>query len=292
MSKQSPVLRRLVKLSAVALGAGLVVTACSPVKVGSAAIVGNQRITIATLDTEVTNLSQAAKLYPGIVQLSQVQLTQQTLTWLIRFKINEELARQAGITISTAQAQNALNTIYAQTKANAKAHGITNVPLSLFLAANGIPPNLHNEVARYQAIDDQFLRQANGGQTPASTSAQSAAGGQAHQGPLPGGQVPERQGQPAVRSAGLQPGRGRARAQPGVAAGRLGQGDVAGGAVADLLIVLATSPRVAPGLLSWPAWEALRSADAVLAPAGHPLLPALDEAGIGYRVADKPESGR
>ena len=40
-----------------------------------------------------------------------------------------------------------------------------------------------------------------------------------------------------------------------------------------------TSPRVAPGLLSWQAWEALRSASAVLVPAGHPLLPALDEAG-------------
>ena len=53
-----------------------------------------------------------------------------------------------------------------------------------------------------------------------------------------------------------------------------------------MLIVLATSPRVAPGLLSWPAWEALRSASAVLAPAGHPLLPALDEAGIAYRVAE------
>jgi MazG family protein len=55
-----------------------------------------------------------------------------------------------------------------------------------------------------------------------------------------------------------------------------------------LLIVLATSPRVAPGLLSWPAWQALRSADAVLAPAGHPQLPALDEAGIGYQVTDEP----
>jgi peptidyl-prolyl cis-trans isomerase SurA len=175
MSKQSLVLRRLVKLSAVALGVGLVATACGPVQAGAAAIVGNQRITIATLDTEVTNLSQTAKLYPGIVQLSQVQQTQQTLTWLIRFKINEELARQAGITISTAQAQKALNTIYAQTKANAKAQGITNVPLSLFLAANGIPPNLHNEVARYQAIDDQFTLQANGGTAPTSTSAQSAA---------------------------------------------------------------------------------------------------------------------
>jgi XTP/dITP diphosphohydrolase len=56
-----------------------------------------------------------------------------------------------------------------------------------------------------------------------------------------------------------------------------------------LLIVLATSPRVAPGLLSWPAWDALRSAAAVLAPAGHPLLPALDEAGIGYRLTAEPE---
>ena len=53
-----------------------------------------------------------------------------------------------------------------------------------------------------------------------------------------------------------------------------------------MLIVLTTSPRVAPGLLSWPAWQALRSADAVLVPAGHPQLPALEAAGIAYRVAD------
>jgi uncharacterized protein YabN with tetrapyrrole methylase and pyrophosphatase domain len=55
-----------------------------------------------------------------------------------------------------------------------------------------------------------------------------------------------------------------------------------------LLIVLATSPRVAPGLLSWPAWEALRSATAVLASPGHPQLPALKEAGIAYRVVEEP----
>ena len=59
-----------------------------------------------------------------------------------------------------------------------------------------------------------------------------------------------------------------------------------------MLTVLLTSPRVAPGLLSWPAWQALRSADAVLAPAGHPQLPALDEAGVGYRVAAESEAVR
>ena len=47
------VLRRVVKASAVVLGAGLPVTGCSPVKFGAAAITGNQRITIATLTTEV-----------------------------------------------------------------------------------------------------------------------------------------------------------------------------------------------------------------------------------------------
>ena len=56
-----------------------------------------------------------------------------------------------------------------------------------------------------------------------------------------------------------------------------------------MLIVLATSPRVAPGLLSWPAWAALRSAAAVLAPAGHPQLPALAAAGVSYQLADEPD---
>ena len=57
-----------------------------------------------------------------------------------------------------------------------------------------------------------------------------------------------------------------------------------------MLIVLATSPRVAPGLLSWPAWEALRSASVVLASPGHPVLPALDEAGIAYRMTPEPDA--
>ena len=56
-----------------------------------------------------------------------------------------------------------------------------------------------------------------------------------------------------------------------------------------MLIVLATSPRVAPGVLSWSAWEALRTATAVLAPPDHPQLPALDEAGIAYRVVEEPD---
>src|SRR5271169_5791017 len=86
------VLRRLIKASAIVIGVGLFVTGCAvtPVKMGSAAIVGNERISIATLDTEVTNLSQAAKKYPGVVSLSATQQTQAALTWLIRYQIYEE----------------------------------------------------------------------------------------------------------------------------------------------------------------------------------------------------------
>ncbi len=50
---------------------------------------------------------------------------------------------------------------------------------------------------------------------------------------------------------------------------------------AGRLILLTTSHRVAPGLLSWQAWQALRGADAVLcADPGHPQLPYLREAGV------------
>ncbi|MEU6670141.1 nucleoside triphosphate pyrophosphohydrolase [Streptomyces sp. NPDC046727] len=52
------------------------------------------------------------------------------------------------------------------------------------------------------------------------------------------------------------------------------------------VVLLTTSHRVAPGLLSWPAWQALRAADAVLCADGaHPQLPYLREAGIAVAEA-------
>ncbi|MEE1929418.1 nucleoside triphosphate pyrophosphohydrolase [Streptomyces sp. TRM 70351] len=52
------------------------------------------------------------------------------------------------------------------------------------------------------------------------------------------------------------------------------------------VVLLTTSHRVAPGLLSWPAWQALRGADRVVcADAGHPQLPYLREAGVAVEIA-------
>jgi XTP/dITP diphosphohydrolase len=56
-----------------------------------------------------------------------------------------------------------------------------------------------------------------------------------------------------------------------------------------VLTILLSSPRVAPGLLSWQGWSALRSASRVLVgSAGHRLVPALTEAGVIAEVVDAP----
>lgn len=55
------------------------------------------------------------------------------------------------------------------------------------------------------------------------------------------------------------------------------------------LTLLATTHRVAPGLLTWRAWERLRTAARVLAPAGHPLLPSLADAEVAVEETPAPD---
>lgn len=53
------------------------------------------------------------------------------------------------------------------------------------------------------------------------------------------------------------------------------------------LVLLSSTHRVAPGLLSWPAWDALRGADRVLVgDPGHPQLPAVRAAGVTVELLD------
>jgi hypothetical protein len=171
------VLRRLLKASAVVAAAGLAVAGCSvtPVQMGAAAVMTSQRITIATLDTEVTNLSQTVERYSDTISLTAAQQTQDTLTWLVRFQINEELARQQGITVSTAEVEAASAEIIAAATSEAESEGLTNVTPDFILAYAGIPPNLYAELGRYQAIDNQYVRNVSGGRIPTSSAGQTAA---------------------------------------------------------------------------------------------------------------------
>ena len=59
----------------------------------------------------------------------------------------------------------------------------------------------------------------------------------------------------------------------------------------DRLVLVANTHRVAPGLLSWPAWEELRAGDVCVADPEHPQRPFLEAAGIAVTVlspADAP----
>ena len=90
-----------------------------------------------------------------------------------RKKPSDQGVPAARITVSTAQAEAALARIYAEAKAQAESQGVSNPSLDLILAANGIPPNLADEVGRYQAINDEFVKQANGGTEPTTTAQQT-----------------------------------------------------------------------------------------------------------------------
>ncbi|GAA2883372.1 MazG family protein [Nonomuraea rubra] len=57
------------------------------------------------------------------------------------------------------------------------------------------------------------------------------------------------------------------------------------------LIVVTTSPRVAPGLLSHQAWQALRSGPVLTGSGSHPQLPYLAEAGIEVEVVEPDPRG-
>jgi XTP/dITP diphosphohydrolase len=54
--------------------------------------------------------------------------------------------------------------------------------------------------------------------------------------------------------------------------------------VGGRVVLVAVTPRVPPGLLSWPAWQALRSGPVVAADPDDPQLPFLRDAGIDVEV--------
>ena len=59
--------------------------------------------------------------------------------------------------------------------------------------------------------------------------------------------------------------------------------------MAGRVLLVVCSPRIPPGLLSWPAWQALRSGPVWTADAGHPQLPFLAAAGVAVEVVPPPE---
>jgi hypothetical protein len=163
------VLRTSIKVTAGILAVLGGLTACGTVRMGQAAITGDQGISTATLTNEVNNLEAAYRASNGAVQL-QFPLSQaprQVLSWLVRFRIREQMAVRNGVTVTRADSQRARAAIEAQAQQS-------HVSLANLAVANGLPPDLLPELGRYQAIQAALLRKLDGGTLPSQQSALQA----------------------------------------------------------------------------------------------------------------------
>jgi hypothetical protein len=153
-----------------AAGACVLLAACSPVKMGAAAVVGNQRITSATLDTDVSNLQQAVNQAGGN-QVPANQQPQAVLTWLVRFAIRDKVADQNGLTVNQTQIDSALAEVNEELEQDAQQNGSGYDGLTNTLADNGLPPNLVNALGQWEAQEYAYIEKHNGGKLPTSQTA-------------------------------------------------------------------------------------------------------------------------
>jgi hypothetical protein len=153
--------RTSVFVIAAAAAATCALSACGPVKMGSAAITGGQRLTATTLSDQVTDLENAVQAGRGKIQLQfpQSQAPQQVLGWLLRFRIRDEVATRNHVAVTAGESQRALAALAQQT-------GRTGPAFIQLAVANGIAPDMLPELGRYEAIQrDMFIR-LNGGTLP------------------------------------------------------------------------------------------------------------------------------
>jgi hypothetical protein len=163
--------RSWVKMAAAVAAAGLAASACGTVQMGAAAVTSNSRISSATLTSQVANLSSAyqsdaAKGFKP--QRSTAQEAQQVLTWLILFRVYDQIAAQQNIYVSEAQAQRQLANLSSQA-ASSKATVAEYVS-----AAGAVPPDLLPQLGRYFAILSRLEGRLDGGKAPTTSAGQSA----------------------------------------------------------------------------------------------------------------------
>ena len=168
MRRDAFVFRTPITLAAAALAAVVALTACGPLRMGAAAILANNRISTATLTAEVSNFDAAYQANKGKVQLqfAASQAPQEVLSWLLRFRIQDQLAARERIAVTSAETQQALASLSAQAKQSS-------VTLTELAVANGLPPDQIAELGRYQAIEDRLVQRLNGGKLPTSSSGTS-----------------------------------------------------------------------------------------------------------------------
>ena len=159
---------RAAAFGVVSMSACVVLAACSPVKVGSAAVVGNQRITQSALDTQVADLQAAATPYGSEITLTAADMPAAVLSWLIRFQIGDQLAADAGITLTQTQIQAGIANINSQAASAASQESLSSPQAALVDV--GISPQMLPDLGKYQAQEIAYAEKVNGGKLPTTAA--------------------------------------------------------------------------------------------------------------------------
>jgi hypothetical protein len=173
----SSISRSSVRAAAAVLAAGLALSACSTLKMGAAAVTANSRISTSTLTAQVAELNVAYAADKAEKHLSPQrpvgQEPQQVLTWLILFKVFDEMAARNGIrTVTATDEQKALRPFEQQAQSS---------HLTLdeyFSVAFALPPDLKQQFSRAVAINNKLASNLNGGTLPSTPAAQAAVSAQ------------------------------------------------------------------------------------------------------------------
>jgi hypothetical protein len=162
--------RSWLRVAAAVAAAGLAASACGTVKMGAAAITGNNSISSGSLSAEVANLNAAYKAdtAKGIKpQRPVAQEAQQVLTWLILFRIYDQVAARNHIYVTPAQADRQLAQLTSQAAAS-------KVTLTEYVTAGGgLPPDLIPQLGQYFAILSRLEGRIDGGKAPTTTAGQA-----------------------------------------------------------------------------------------------------------------------
>jgi hypothetical protein len=162
--------RSWLRVAAAVAVVGLAASACGTVKMGAAAITGNNSISSASLTSEVANLNAAYKAdeAKGVKPQRAVgQEAQQVLTWMILFHVYDQVAARNHIYVTSAQTDRQL----AQLTSEAKASKAT---LTEYVTAGGaLPPDLIPQLGQYFAILSDLEGRIDGGKTPTTTAGQA-----------------------------------------------------------------------------------------------------------------------
>jgi len=178
------------------LGAGVMLSACSPVQMGAAAIVGNQRISQAALASNVTDMQNMLTAYQvpaGALQISPTTFPQTVLSAMTQFAQMHKLAQIAGVKVTQAQINHQLDQYQAGLKSAAKQtveeqiqqgaqyspkkkKKLVNAYEKAEQADGGIGPNLLPDLGRYFVERAALEMKFNHGKLPsASNQAESEA---------------------------------------------------------------------------------------------------------------------